>query len=254
MDRAVNTSQDGILECLQAFCGARDGYHCWSILCDKLARLGFERVMYVRRPVADFENVKNLAQTFILSTYGPEVERFFVENRGYLDDVTTAWAIENQGAVSWSLSRQKYLDGEMSPMEVFVHETTRRLGIVAGVTYSCPQPGGLARSGFGLCHVSGDQEVADEVWARNDIGIRAMLDLFVLAMSSMPFVPDEERLTDRERLALGLIAQGKTMVDIAQVMGVHRRSVENLLLAGRKKFVAGNTTQAAVAAALQGQI
>lgn len=239
---------------IDIFGNARNISECWAYLCAQMADYGFGRLLYARKPFANKSNFHNLTETIVLSTYGPQIDALFVQGRGYTDDLTTQWSLENNGAVSWQVSRTAFLNGDLSPAAEQVHLYTRELGLIAGITFSGPVPRDSVQSGFGLCHDSDDQAQTDEIWSSYEPDLMGLLKLFELCVSRFPHIPEHQKLNAREVGILRLIAEGKTTTDIADVMGVHRRTVENGLTSSRTKLAVPNTASAVYVAITQGQI
>lgn len=233
---------------------AKNLLDCWNLLKDELAVIGFDRLLYARKPYATVSNFQNQFNTIILSSYGPKIDSLFVQSRGYLTDTTTLWALDNQGPVSWRMSREKYLNGEMTEAEEKIHLITRDLGLIAGYTYGGPIRNKV-RSGFGLCFRPGfEQDAVDDVWKLHAVDITARLDLFDLCAAQFKHVPAGEELDDAQITVLQLAAEGKTINEISDLIGCHRRTVDVRMTNARKKLGAVSTLQAVLIAARQGQV
>lgn len=245
----------GAFEYLRYVAGSSDIEACWRLLCVDLAAFGFTRIFYARRPGVNRDNLYQLWDSLILSTYGPEVEAFLVEKRGYVSESTVIWALDHEGPVSWQYPRELYAAGNMSAVEAKTHLKSRELGMHAGYTYGMPLRAGEARSGFGLWFgLSDDQKDADAVWAESEIEIVARLYAFDIAVSRYRFVPPGQLLSVKERQVLRLAGQGKTITEIAEIMAQHRRTVDDAMTRARAKLQVSTTLQAVLKAEQQGQI
>lgn len=227
----------------------------WTRLCEALGDFEIDRAFYARKPLADLRNFHNRFRVTYFSSYGEEADRLLVELGGYVVNRTIRWAVENSGAISWRVNRERYLAGEMSAQEESMHLGLREAGLIAGITYSNPILPSHVRSGFGLCFRPGlDQDDADRIWAARSNEIIACLQVFELAASQLPNVPSGKGLTDRQIEILRLAIDGKTVDEAASLLGVHRRTVESHLAAAREKLGVTTTLQAAVIATQQGQL
>lgn len=228
---------------------------CWSRLCALLERDGIDRVFYARKPLANRQNFHNRFRVTWFSTYGAAADDLFVKRGGYVANLTIRWALENAGARSWRVNRERYLSGAMSAQEEAIHLGMRDLGLIAGITYANPILTNDVRSGFGLCFREGlDQDDADRIWAESSSHIIPQLQLFELAASQMRNIPAGHELTARQIEILRLTVDGKTTEEIAMLLRVHRRTVETHLKAARERLGVTTTLQAAVIATQQGQL
>lgn len=228
---------------------------CWSGLCGALSNFEIDRVLYARKPLADHRTFHNRFRLTWFSTYGEEADSLFIEKGGYVTSQTIRWALDNAGAMSWRVNRDRYLLGKMSGQEEAVHLRMRELGLLAGITYANPILSNAVRSGFGLCFREGlDQDDADRIWSKEATRIIPYLQLFELAASQMRNVPQGQMLTARQIDILRLTVDGKTTGEIASLLAVHRRTVEEHLRSIRDRLGVATTLQAAVIATQQGQI
>ena len=251
----AKSSGPEVLSLLSEFSQVSSLNEAWVLLCDALEKFGIDRAFYARKPLADLQTFHNRFRMIYFSTYGEAADRLLVEEGGFVQSHSIRWAVENSGAISWRVNRERFLNGEMSPQEEALHLGLRDIGLIAGITYGNPLLTGQVRSGFGLCFSEGlDQSDADRIWARSGDEITACLQIFELAASQFQNVPNGKTLTDRQIEMLRLTIDGKTIEEIATLLGVHRRTVESHLLAARDKLGVTTTLQAAVIATQQGQL
>lgn len=228
---------------------------CWRQLCVDLASFGFTRLIYARKPDATVANFHQLWDTLILSTYEPEAEDFLVGARGYAAETTVKWAVEHEGPLDWGQARERFLAGNMSAAEKQIHLKSRELGLIAGYTYGMPLRESGVRSGFALWfHGCDDQTLADRAWTTGEAEIVPRLYAFDIAVSGYRHVPTEQRLSERERAVLQLAAKGKTAREIAELLTLHRRTVEDAMTRARGKLQVATTLQAVLKAEQQGQL
>lgn len=228
---------------------------CWRHLTEEMRGYGFDRMIYAKKPNGSKGNFHNQSDTIILSTYGSEVDAYFVENRGYIFDVTTNLALKNAGAISWAVSAARFASGQMTDQESAVHLKTRALGLIAGYTFSTRNTAGTSVSGFGLCYQSGfDQDHVDAIWVANQETIVAHLQLFELCVRRLPHIPEDQQLSERQRDILKWVAEGKTISQIAEILKIAERTVEKHMKEARDRFAVGTTLEAVLSATNQGQI
>ncbi|TCP39608.1 helix-turn-helix transcriptional regulator [Rhodovulum marinum] len=240
---------------LEPYLSARDMPALWAYLHRDLARFGFEKVFYVctqRRPACGEFTVRDAA---IQSSYGTEFDRFFVSGGAFLADVTTQWAINSEGAVSWGLSRRLNARGQLTAKQREVHERSLALGIVNGYTVSLRSPRAALISGFGLCaEEASTQGRVDRTWQAHGDEVLMALSAFDVCARAMPRVPPEEELSPRQREVLEWAGDGKTIEEIAEIMGLHRNTVTKHMQEARERLGVANTLQAVLRAVIQGQI
>ncbi|MEP3846647.1 MAG: autoinducer binding domain-containing protein [Paracoccaceae bacterium] len=228
---------------------------CWKSLTEQLAVFGFNRVLYGSREDGALKRFSNLSNSVIFSTYGGTLDKIFLYGRMYIDSPSVRWAGQNEGALSWGVIQQKYRDKELTAKETQVYLTTRELGLRAGYTYSIRHRVNGHRSCFGLCYKEdGTQAGADAVWEQNARVIIQLLNLFEMAVKRFRNVPDNQELPNSTLSILRLVAEGRTISEIADLQGKHRRTIEDQLARARAILGAANTVQAALIVRQQGQI
>lgn len=228
---------------------------CWAALRLEMASFGFDKLLFASKANVNRDNMHNLFGTYILSSYGEAVEEMFIQNRGFVADFTVNWLLQNRGAISWQVNRDRFLNGEMSPQEEQIHHATRALGLTNGYTYSStPFEAGYI-SGFGLCCEDGwSQEEADKVWIENTGTIETLLDTFQIVVRKMPIAAAHEVVSKDILSTVDLILEGKTNAEVAEMLGVHRRTVETRLSDARRKLDVSSTTQLVAKLVQQSQL
>jgi len=251
----LKTQPDVLSGLISSFASSSSIFECWEHLRTYMNSFGFDRLLFASKPYADATNFHNLFGTFVLSSYGPVIDQVFVKDRGFTDDVTTKFLLENTGAVSWQLSRDKFLDGKMSKGEEQIHLATRQLGLIAGFSYSSPRSVERHLSGFGLCFQQGyEQEHVDQVWEDNRGSILPALDVFSIVARTYLSATSSELLDDDEEQIILLVLAGKTNSEISELLNLHRRTTEQKMRKLRARLEVETTTQAVAKLMKQGQI
>ena len=228
---------------------------CWRQLCADLASLGFTRMLYGRKPGANAENFFELWDTLVLSQLGPEIDAFFISDRGYATTKTVSWVLKNEGPISWGYARALFNAGKLTPAESRMHLAAQAFGLNAGYNFGMPLRDSGLRSGFALwCYGSTEQSDADAIWQAHEDQIVQRLYAFDVAASRYRHTPPDQHLTERERVVLQFAAKGKTIQEIAEVLQLHRRTVEDTLSRSRDKLQVATTLQAVLRAEQQGQL
>jgi LuxR family transcriptional regulator len=74
---------------------------------------------------------------FILSNH-PDDMQAYVNERMFVSAPMTTWAVNNDGAMSWSMVTE--MEGELTNEQREVLELNRKFGVLAGYTISFPDP------------------------------------------------------------------------------------------------------------------
>ena len=224
--------------------GAKHIEACWESLRANLDDFGFDRLLFASKGGANKSNLHNLFGTYILSSYGEAVDQLFITNRAFVEDFTVNWLLENIGAVSWQVNRDRYLQGNMTKSETQIHLATREIGLVNGYSYTSTPPDTGYAAGFGLCAKTYiTQAEVDETWRLNGALIEALLDVFLINFRRIPTARQHEILDFETLKILEQIYLGKTNTEIAELLGYHRRTVEQRLSEARRKLDVSNTAQ-----------
>ncbi len=228
----------------------------WDLHLRKMAEYGFDRLLYgftrFRTARLQFGSVEDV---LILSNHPQQYIDAFVHSGLYNHAPMVSWALENEGPASWRLIRQVVEAGELTATERKVLELNARYGIVAGYSISFSDLSVRAKGAIGLCARPGmTQEEVDAMWDVHGREITVMNNLAHLKLTAMPFASSRRPLTPRQREALEWVGDGKTMQDIATIMGLTPATVEKHLRLAREALDVETTAQAVLKASYQNQI
>ena len=81
-----------------------------------------------------------------------------------------------------------------------------------------------------------------------------MLDIFFVAVRRLSLEPQHQRISSEQYAVVKLIAEGKSNVEVAETLSIHRRSVEQRLLKAREMLQVQNTQQLIAKLSAQGQV
>ena len=98
------------------------------------------------------------------------------------------------------------------------------------------------------------QDDADAVWAEHGPDIILLNNLVHLKILTLPVPLHNQTLTPRQREALEWVGDGKTMQDIAQIMGLTQATIEKHLRLARETLNVETTAQAVAKAAFHNQM
>jgi len=226
-----------------------------TALVQALRPFGFERFLY------------GLARFLVTDRLGASEDLYFAStlpatfNSGYFDSglfrhaPMLEWARQHTGAMSWSWAREQAGAGLLSPQALSVLEFNRRHGVIAGYSLCFADLPGEGRGVFGLCAPPGvDQAEVDRLWRGTGSRITALAHVAHLRLIALARPPLSRPLSDRQREALEWVANGKSVADISDILGIRPATVEKHLRLARETLRAGTTAQAAVKAVLLNQI
>jgi LuxR family transcriptional regulator len=165
------------------------------------------------------------------------------------------WALANDGACSWTVLHNMARERAMTPAEERVLEFNRRMGVQAGYTVSFKSISARSKGAIALTAQDGmTQADVDVVWREYGNDIKLMNDIAHLKILTLPHNPPGRALTNRQREALEWVGDGKTMQDIAVLMGLTSATVEKHLRLAREALSVETTAQAVLKAAFANQM
>lgn len=227
----------------------------WTLHTKKMATFGFDRLLYVYTRFKLNTSMADPVDSLILSNHHPEYAEKFVKEGHYLNGPMLRWSLENDGACSWSWLDEMELDDALTDGERKALEFNRKMDVTAGFTIGFKSDSVRARGGIGLtAKVGMRQEEIDTMWARDGREILMMNNVMHLKIISLPYSSARRDLTHRQREVLEWVGDGKTMQDIATIMGLTSATVEKHLRLAREALDVETTAQAVLKASFQDQI
>lgn len=235
---------------LERIFAAQSVAEAWALHCERMAGYGFDRLLYsvARLPSA----VGVLEDTLFLSNHAPEFLGPFLREGWWARVVFLAHAeATGQSAVPWRVTPQMRLSDAQRRILAF----RASHGIVAGYTLSFDHISRHGRAGMGLCARAGlDQDAVDAIWARDGAEIAVCANALHLRVGTLPLDLPARTLTERQRQVLAWISDGKTVQDVAVLIGLSPATVEKHLRRAREALGVQTTTQAVLKAAFLNQI
>ncbi|WP_347313621.1 helix-turn-helix transcriptional regulator [Defluviimonas sp. SAOS-178_SWC] len=227
----------------------------WSLHLEKMAGYGFTRMLYGFTRFRTSNSFGNADDVLVLSNHPESYLTEFVQSGLYNNAPMVKWAAANEGACSWRLIGEMAASNTMTPTEKRVLELNHKYDIKAGYSISFRDVSVRAKGAIGLCARPGmRQHEVDAVW--DDFGreITVINNVTHLRITAMPFASSRRALTPRQREALEWVGDGKTMQDIATIMGLTPATVEKHLRLAREALDVETTAQAVLKASFQNQI
>ncbi|GAB4390161.1 helix-turn-helix transcriptional regulator [Albidovulum sp.] len=227
----------------------------WSLHVEKMAEYGFDRLFY---GFTRFRTARSFGDTddmIILSNHKQPYLDEYIGKGLYNHAPMVAWAAQNVGACSWRLIYDMMSSGTMTETERRIVELNHRYDIRAGYAVSFRDLSVRAKGAIGLCARPGlSQDDVDAIWEEHGREILLINNYTHLRITSLPFESSRRALTPRQREALEWVGQGKTMQDIATIMGLTPATVEKHLRLAREALEVETTAQAVLKASIQNQI
>lgn len=226
----------------------------WHLHVAKMAEYGFDRLLYGHTRHLTPTSTGDIRDAVVLSNHSREYLSGYIGRGLYRDAPMVGWARANTGSVSWALLDTWMAEGRLNAAARAVVAFNRRHGVVSGYSISfrevSPRFGGV----IGLCAREGmTQAEVDALWAREGETLTLLNNIAHLKFTRLP-CPNGRRLTRRQREVLEWVADGKTMHESAQILGVSPATVEKHLRNAREALGVGTTAQALVKVALANQV
>lgn len=232
---------------------AKEVESVWSLLTGAMAEHGFDRLFYGFTRFRTTSGLGNPRDMMILSNHNDAYVQEFLKEPVFNVAPMVVWAAAHTGEMSWSwVARNKK---SLSAAQHDVLALNRSHGVVAGYTISFPDSSVRAAAALALTARAGmSQDEVDAYWLENGRDINLICQIAHLKMSSLPFPQTVDRLSTRQREVLEWVSDGKTMQDIAAIVGLTPATVEKHLRNAREALEVDTTAQAVVKASLQRQI
>ena len=242
-----------MMQALTRLIEARTVEAVWAILTHEMEAFGFDRLLYGFTRFRTRNGLGSRDDMLVLTNYDDGYLQPFFDQGMFNRAPMTLWAIENEGVMSWSYLNT--IAGDLDAEQKRILDFNRSHDVVAGYTISfadssARQKGAIAltaRRGLNQCDV-------ENIWARHGDEINLLAQVAHLRISTLPFPSHMRRLSTRQREVLEWVGDGKTMQDIAEIMGLTPATVEKHLRKAREALDVDTTTQAVMKASLQRQI
>jgi len=223
----------------------------WDLHCLAMAEFDFDRLIcgFTR-----FRSSRDLGQPddlLVLSNMGAPYVAEFIQGGLYQRAPMVRWASENVGVCSWRWIGEN--EALLSEAEKQVVDFNKRHGVVAGYTVSFSDVSTRSRGAIGLTARAGlSQRDAEARWASDGKMIEMLNNAFHLKATSLPYT-QVNPLTPRQREVLEWVGDGKTMLDIAAILGLTPATVEKHLRLAREALGVETTAQAVLKASYKNQ-
>lgn len=224
----------------------------WRLHCEAMASFGFDRLLYGFTRFGSPRSLGHPDDLLVLSNLDRGFIRTFIGERLFERAPMVRWAVQNTGACSWLWLQENEASLDDAARQVIAFN--KSWGVVAGYTISFPEVSIRSRGAIGLiARPDLSQADVEEVWAAHGRTIQLLNSAFHLKATSLPYSPVNP-LTSRQREVLEWVADGKTVQDIATILGLTTATVEKHLRLAREALNVETTAQAVLKATQKNQI
>jgi len=227
----------------------------WDIHTRSMAGFGFDRLLYGCTRFRTATSLGDPDDFVILSNHRRDYLEVFVEDRLYACAPMVQWSLRHDGACSWSVLDTRARRDDFTTEERRVLAFNQSHDVIAGYSISFKSLRPRVKAAIALTARPGmTQAEVDALWQRDGETIQALNNLAHLCIQTLPYEPPKRGLTDRQREVLSWVGDGKTVQDIAIVMGLTHATVEKHLRLARHALCVETTAQAVLKASFQNQI
>ncbi len=206
----------------------------WAQATGYFAGLGFARANYGFTRFRHDKTIGDPEDALFLTTLGGDYAQRYFSGSFYARPPVFRWAEQNVGACTWAWVHDTMAAGHLTAEEEAAVRQNASIGIVAGISVSFPPANSRTKGALGLIvDVSLDHTDVDCIFAGQRDAILAVAHCANLKIISLPQATRRRALTIRQREALVWVADGKTMQDVALLMGVTPAMVEKHLRLAR---------------------
>ncbi|QIE44447.1 LuxR family transcriptional regulator [Pseudohalocynthiibacter aestuariivivens] len=240
---------------LQQFLSVSTIEELWGLLSARLEQAGFDRLLYGATRYRSGASLGDPEDFILLSTHDTAYTDKFVGGALYFHAPMVKWALENDGASSWSVLRGRAQDGLMTDAERKVMAFNAEHGVTAGYSISFRSASPRIKGAMALTARAGlDQSDADRNWDAHGADIQALCTIAHLRFLLLPYIAPGRVLTSRQREVLSWVGDGKTIQDIALLLELTPATIEKHLRLARDALCVETTAQAVLKASFQHQI
>lgn len=227
----------------------------WDMHVAWMAGFGFDRLIYGYTSFRTQGSLGDAEDFMILSNHDRAyLDRFLGENL-YFNGPMMRWSLNNSGACSWSWVQEQARLNLLTAKEQNVVRINESMGVVAGYTISFPTVSSRTKGAIAMtARRDLTQSEVDAIWAEHGQIIELANNVAHLKILSLPYENPSRALTRRQREVLEWVGDGKTIQDIAELIGRAPATVEKHLRLAREALNVQTTAQALLKASFLKQI
>ncbi|WP_127558478.1 LuxR family transcriptional regulator [Nioella ostreopsis] len=240
---------------LQPYLKARSVEELWEYHTEQMGAYGFDRLIYAYTCFQSAKSLSNPEDALILTNYPSDYIEAYIGHGLYRAAPMMKWASRNVGSISWRHMWDDFDDSSNGPERRELMALNKRFGITAGYTMSFPMAIKRSAAGIGLVARSGlSQQDVDELWRDKGEELEIINQVAHLAITQLPATGQSRVLTPRQSEVLELVADGKSVRDIALLLGRKAATVDKHLRGARESLGVETTAQAVRKASVLNQI
>lgn len=240
---------------INAITNASSVEELWDLHCRHMAEFGFDRLIYGFTRYRTATSLGDPEDFVLLTNHDPAYTDVFIGEGLFFHAPMVRWALDHDGACSWSLLAEMIATGTLTAQERKVFDFNRSQGVTAGYSISFKSMSPRAKGAIALTARPGlSQSAVDAMWAEQGERILALNNVAHLRILTLPYMAPSRALTQRQREVLGWVGDGKTVQDIAVLMGLTPATVEKHLRLARQALSVETTAQAVLKVGLQNQM
>jgi len=226
----------------------------WATHVEQMQSYGFDRIIYGFTRYRTTSSLGDPQDWVLLTNQPASYMRPFIEDGLYFHAPMIHWALQNDGACSWSWIAEMAASDAFTPAELRVIDFNRKHGVTAGYSISFRSISARNKGAVALtAREDMSQAEADAVWAEHGQDILVMNNVAHLKLLTLPYF-GSRNLTKRQREVLECVGDGKTTQDTAMILGLTPATVEKHLRLAREALDVDTTAQAVLKAAFYNQM
>lgn len=227
----------------------------WDIHKDWMKNFGFDRLIYGYTSFRTEGSLGDAEDFMVLSNHDREYLDRFLGDGLYFNGPMMRWTLNNNGSCSWKWVTDRAAQGLLTKEEEKVFQVNESMGVTAGYTISFPTISSRTKGAIAMTAERGrSQADVDAVWEEHGRMIELANNVAHLKILSLPYEYPKRALTDRQREVLEWVGDGKTILDIAELINRTPATVEKHLRLARESLNVQTTAQALLKASFLHQI
>lgn len=227
----------------------------WDMHSREMAKYGFDRLIYGYTRYRTATSLGDPDDFVLLTNHKPDYTDVFIGEGLFHHAPMVRWALDHDGACSWSVMQDMVKSGALSDHEKKVVSFNQAHDVMAGYSISFKSVSPRSKGAIALTARAGlSQADVDKIWAEHGDDIVVLNNITHLRILSLPYNAPGRSLTKRQREVLGWVGDGKTVQDIAMLLELTPATIEKHLRLARDALSVETTAQAVLKASFQNQM
>ncbi len=227
----------------------------WALTCEHFMALGFGHLLYGYSPTFFRGDIGAREQVLLLSTLERPVVDMLVDKGYFSESITFNWALENVGIAGWSMTAEEAALRPGFAVSEGAKAFFRDNGFGTGCCIGFPTARTRCKAVMALFGAPGsDQGDVDDLISSQGDSLLVAASMAHMRLYEMPYIKGASQLTHRQREVLEWVAEGKTIADIAAILGISAVTVEKHLRLARETLDVATTAHAAIKANFLNQL